>query len=198
MLSSNHDSPWVALTRVLPSFQMPDALHFPDRVLVDRLLAGDPEAADHFVTRFSRLVWAVLVRDVGMVHPQGDDVFQELFLRLWEDDYRRLRNWPGEGDFAGYLVPIVRHLAIDHVRGRRPERENPLPRPDEQDEPSTSEPDAEELAQLDGIANPLIALVTAMPWFLSALLYVMALWTYFVLMKLATTERLGAAATTSQ
>jgi RNA polymerase sigma-70 factor (ECF subfamily) len=89
------------------------------------------------------------VRDVGMVHPQGDDVFQELFLRLWEDDYRRLRNWSGEGDFAGYLVPIVRHLAIDHVRGRRPERENPLPRPDEQDEPSTSEPDAEELAQLE-------------------------------------------------
>jgi len=128
---------------------MSDALHLPDRVLVDRLLVGDPEAADLFVTRFSRLVWAVLVRDVGLVHPQGDDVFQDLFLRLWEDDYRRLRNWSGEGDFASYLVTIVRHLAIDHVRGRRPERENPLPRPDEQDEPGTLAPGPEELARLE-------------------------------------------------
>jgi RNA polymerase sigma factor (sigma-70 family) len=126
---------------------MSDALHLPDRVLVDRLLAGDPEAADLFVTRFSRLVWAVLVRDIGLVHPQGDDVFQDLFLRLWEDDYRRLRNWSGEGDFAAYLVTIVRHLAIDHVRGWQPEREHPLP--DDQDEPSTSEPGPEELARLE-------------------------------------------------
>ncbi len=53
--------------------------------------------------------------------------------------------WRGEGDFVGYLAPIVRNLALDRLR-REPE-----PRRDESDEnePATGEPDPEELAALD-------------------------------------------------
>lgn len=52
----------------------------------------------------------------------------------------------------------------------------------------------EEQALLEGVANPLIGLVVAMPWFVGAVLFVMALWTYLVLMKASTTEPFGAAA----
>ena len=128
---------------------MNDALHISDRVLVDRLISGDHEAADLFVTRFSRLVWAVLVRDFRLPGDLCEDLYQDLFLRLWDDDYRRLRNWSRDGDFASYLIPIVRHLAIDRLRARAPERENPLPEIDDHDHPCSAAPSQEELAALE-------------------------------------------------
>jgi RNA polymerase sigma factor (sigma-70 family) len=128
---------------------MSNALHISDRVLVDRLFAGEIEAADHFVTRFSQLVWTVLVRDFRIPQDLRDDLYQDVFLRLWEEDYRRLRLWSGEGSLASYLGPIVRHLAIDRLRTRVPERENPLPPQNEHDHPSSNEPSQEELAWLE-------------------------------------------------
>ena len=137
------------LTPLLLSLQMNDALHISDRVLVDRLISGDHEAADLFLTRFSRLVWAVLVRDFGLPRDRCEDLYQSLFLRLWEDDYRRLRNWSRQGDFASYLTTIVRHLALDLLRTRAPERENPLPDSDDHDHPCSAAPSQEELAALE-------------------------------------------------
>ena len=40
-----------------------------------------------------------------------------------------------------------------------------------------------------------IGLVVAIPWFIGVFLFVMALWTYLVMMKMAATERLGPAPT---
>jgi len=127
---------------------MTDALRIPDRVLVDRLLAGDPEAADLMVTRFNGLVWAILVRSFRLRDHQREELFQEVFVRLWEQDYRRIRMWSRAGDFASYLAPIVRHLALDRLR-RPDEREQPLPDPEGPgDDPATGEPDPLELARI--------------------------------------------------
>lgn len=128
---------------------MNDALHISDRVLVDRLISGDHEAADLFTTRFSRLVWAVLLRDFGLPRDLSEDLYQDLFLRLWDDDYRRLRNWSRQGDFASYLTTIVRHLSLDRLRARAPERENSLPESDDHDQPCSEAPGPEELATLE-------------------------------------------------
>jgi RNA polymerase sigma factor (sigma-70 family) len=125
---------------------MTDALRMPDRVLVDRLLAGDPEAADLFVTRFNGLVWAILVRSFRLRDDQREDLFQEVFVRLWEQDYRRIRMWSGDGDLASYLAPIVRHLALDRLR-RSDRREQPYPDPEgPAGDPASGEPDPLELA----------------------------------------------------
>ncbi len=120
-----------------------------DRQLIDRVLAGDPRVADAFVTRFTRLVWAILIRQTALAVGQIEDVYQEVFVRLWEDDYRRIRNWSRDGDFAAYLAPIVRHLALDALRKSPGDRERPLPEPDEADtEPIVGDPSPEELAHI--------------------------------------------------
>ncbi len=120
-----------------------------DRQWIDRVLDGDPHAADMFVTRYTRLVWAILIRQTGVAVGQVEDVYQEVFVRLWEDDYRRIRNWSRDGDFAAYLAPIVRHLALDALRKSPGDRERPLPEPDETDtEPIVGDPSPEELAHI--------------------------------------------------
>ncbi len=90
-----------------------------DRELIDAVVRGEPGAADRFVDQFSAFVWAVLARDLGVPRDQAGDLYQELFERLLENDYRRLIMWRGEGSFVSYLGPIVRRLAYDRLRARK-------------------------------------------------------------------------------
>ena len=88
-----------------------------DRDLIRAVLDGVPEAGDELVVRFTRFVYAILVRSFRFKSEVADDLYQEVFLRLMQDDYRRLALWRGDGDFADYLAPIVRNVARSHLRG---------------------------------------------------------------------------------
>ncbi len=121
-----------------------------DVELIHRVVAGDAEASDLFVARFTRLIWWVLVHEKRLDNESASEVYQTVFLRLWRDNYRSLRNWSGEGDFASYLTQIVRHLVVDLQRGRRPELHEPLSDPDEPgQEPQTPEVNADEIAWVE-------------------------------------------------
>ena len=121
-----------------------------DVALVHRVVTGDSEAADLFVARFTRLIWWVLIHEIRLDREPAGEVYQDVFVRLWRDNYRGLRNWTGEGDFASYLTPIVRHLAVDRLRGRHPERHEPLPDFDEAGhEPRAPEADVDEITWVE-------------------------------------------------
>jgi RNA polymerase sigma factor (sigma-70 family) len=122
-----------------------------DRALIHRVLDGDPKAADLFVARFTRLVWWILIHQLRLTPESAEEVYQDVFVHLWGDDYRRLRNWSGEGDFAAYLAPIVRHRGLDCIRRGNARREQPLPGIEEESgrEPIDDRPGPEELARLE-------------------------------------------------
>jgi len=110
---------------------------------------GDPRAATYFVDRFTPLVFGVLRRERGLSHEDAEDLYQQLFLRLYEDDWRRLRLWRGDGELASYLVPIVRNLVHEH---RRKEGREPAAAGDDDtgfDRLLDDEPTAEEQASLE-------------------------------------------------
>lgn len=87
-----------------------------DRELVDAVIAGNPEAAALFVERFFRFIAAVAGRFARTRTSLTHNVAQNVIRLLWDDDFRRLRMWSGEGDFASYLAPIVKHKAVDYLR----------------------------------------------------------------------------------
>lgn len=111
------------------------------------MIEGVPGAGDEFVLRFSRYVYAILLRNLRLPGEVADDLYQQVFVRLWEDGFRRLRLWRGEDDFAGYLAPIVRNLAAEHFRraARRPASGNP----EEFEGIARDEPTPEELAAVE-------------------------------------------------
>ena len=78
-----------------------------DRELVDAVIAGDPEAAALFVERFFRFIVAIAGRFARTRTSLAHNVSQNVIRHLWDDDFRRLRKWSGEGDFASFLAPIV-------------------------------------------------------------------------------------------
>ncbi len=106
---------WASVSR---KSQIADRFMYSDGELIARVVGGDPAAADLFVGRFGRFVLCILGRGLNLATQDAEEVFQQVWLRLWEDDYRRLRHWRGEGEFKSYLAILVRRAAYDYLRAR--------------------------------------------------------------------------------
>jgi RNA polymerase sigma factor (sigma-70 family) len=108
-----------------------------DAQLVSRCRAGDPEAWNEFVERFSRYVYAICGRGFRLAQPDAEDVFQEVFARAYE----RLPELRSDDAVRPWLAQLTRRLCIDRLRLNA------------RDTPSDTEPDEREvddvLSQLD-------------------------------------------------
>jgi RNA polymerase sigma factor (sigma-70 family) len=109
-----------------------------DAELVSRCRAGDPAAWNELVERFSRYVFAIAVQAFRLSPPDAEDVFQEVFARVYEH-LDRLRN---DDAVRPWIAQLTRRLCIDRLRTTG--REAPA-------DPETLEPQEadETLAQLD-------------------------------------------------
>ena len=96
-----------------------------DHQLVNRVLNGDRAAADHLVLRFQYKIKGVLFsfRDL---RSEADDLFQEVFARVFADECRALRQWRGDPLHA-YLANIARNVARDRYRALQRIPDDELP-----------------------------------------------------------------------
>jgi RNA polymerase sigma-70 factor (ECF subfamily) len=124
-----------------------------DRTLINNVINRVPGASDLFVDRFSKFVYSVLHRNLGVMPDVADDLHNLVFLRLFDDGCKRLRNWSQDGNFVNYLGTIVRNLANDHFRKLTVRRELSLELPDGEDDtswaidPVSTDPSPEEEAE---------------------------------------------------
>jgi RNA polymerase sigma-70 factor (ECF subfamily) len=86
----------------------------PDAVVVVRCRAGDHEAWNELVNRYSRYVFAITTQGFKLAPTDAEDVFQEVFARTYEHlgrlrDDAAIRPWIGQ---------LTRRLCIDQLRGR--------------------------------------------------------------------------------
>lgn len=99
-----------------------------DAALLEAVIAGDEPARGRFFERFQPLVrWALHVtfRRYDRPFPEEDahDLVHDIFLMLFVDNARRLRQYDGRNgaSFATWLRVVVTRHAIDRLR--RPQRE---------------------------------------------------------------------------
>jgi RNA polymerase sigma-70 factor (ECF subfamily) len=98
-----------------------------DAQLVSRCRAGDTDAWNEFVERFSRYVYAICGRGFRLPRQDAEDVFQEVFSRAFE----RLAELRNDDAVRPWLAQLTRRLCIDRLRLNA--RDNPSdPDPDEQ------------------------------------------------------------------
>jgi RNA polymerase primary sigma factor len=93
--------------------------------LAERTAGGFSTSADKAWRRFERLYAADIRRLVKRRFPKADateleDHFQDICLKLVEDDYRRIRAYKGDHAFTGYILQVVNRLLIDLMRKDAP------------------------------------------------------------------------------
>jgi RNA polymerase sigma factor (sigma-70 family) len=100
-----------------------------DAQLVSRCRAGEADAWNEFVERFSRYVYAICGRGFRLPQQDAEDVFQEVFARAYE----RLHDLRSDAAVRPWLAQLTRRLCIDRLRLVA------------RDTPSDSEPDEREV-----------------------------------------------------
>lgn len=84
------------------------------------MIRGDEAARDRFVRLCAPRAWAIFRNHFRFDADTAEDLFQQLFLHLAEDDFRRLKTFRGDSRFATWFARVCRNFATDHLRARRP------------------------------------------------------------------------------
>ncbi len=87
-----------------------------DAQLVERCRAGDGDAWNILVERFSRYVYAISVKGFRLSDEDAEDVFQEVFTRV----YTRLDTLRDDTALRPWIAQLTRRLCLDTIakRGR--------------------------------------------------------------------------------
>jgi RNA polymerase sigma-70 factor (ECF subfamily) len=83
-----------------------------DARLVARCRGGDEEAWRTLVDRFSRYVYAIAVQAFRLPEQDAEDVFQEVFARVYE----RLNTLRDDEAVRPWIAQLTRRLCIDRLR----------------------------------------------------------------------------------
>jgi RNA polymerase sigma factor (sigma-70 family) len=84
-----------------------------DAQLVSRCRNGDPDAWNELVERFARYVYAICSQAFRLPAQDAEDVFQEVFARVYEH-LDRLRD---DEAIRPWIAQLTRRLCIDRIRG---------------------------------------------------------------------------------
>lgn len=94
-----------------------------ERKLLGECLEGVESAWDVLVRRYSRLVYHTIKRTLSRYGNTAhadvvEDIFQEFFLSLFHDDFKKLRQFRGEKgcSLASWLRVVASRLTIDYLR----------------------------------------------------------------------------------
>jgi RNA polymerase sigma factor (sigma-70 family) len=101
-----------------------------DGQLVARCRAGDQEAWNELVDRFSRYVYAIAVQAFKLPEHDAEDVFQEVFTRAYEH-LHKLRD---DDAIRPWLAQLTRRLCIDRLRAGSQEQPEDLVEPADVDD----------------------------------------------------------------
>jgi RNA polymerase sigma-70 factor (ECF subfamily) len=83
-----------------------------DAKLVARCRGGDGDAWRELVERFSRYVYAIAMQGFRMSEHDAEDVFQEVFARVYE----RLDSLREDDAFRPWIAQLTRRVCIDRLR----------------------------------------------------------------------------------
>jgi RNA polymerase sigma factor (sigma-70 family) len=123
-----------------------------EKALLSGCLNGEKTAWDAFVLQYSSLVYHTIKKTFTLYHlePRADlveDLFQEVFLSLLRDDFRKLSQFKGERgcSLASWLRVVVARITIDFLRKQqRPTEEVSESLQSNQPDPQASLIDEEE------------------------------------------------------
>jgi RNA polymerase sigma factor (sigma-70 family) len=104
-----------------------------DGQLVARCRAGDRQAWNELVDRFSRYVYAIAVQAFKLPEHDAEDVFQEVFTRAYEH-LPKLRD---DDAVRPWLAQLTRRLCIDRLRAGAHEQPEELVEPLDADDTIT-------------------------------------------------------------
>ncbi len=83
--------------------------------LLKKVIQQDSLAMRRFVEISERIIYGAIHQFNGLDQHEIADLFQTIYLKLFEDDMRRMKLWKGDSEFSTYLYRIVLNLVKDYL-----------------------------------------------------------------------------------
>jgi len=100
-----------------------------ERTLIAGCVKSDKAAWDSFVEQYSALVYHTIRKTFVTYHvdlspDSADDLYQEFFLAILRDDFRKLRQFKGDRGctLASWLRVVAARLTIDYLRSEKTQK----------------------------------------------------------------------------
>ncbi len=92
--------------------------------LLRRVIGGEQAAFDELTRKYSSFVMACIHKTLQQysfspVREDVEDLHNGLFVSLFENDFRRIRQYQGRASFETYLKVIVMRQVVDFLRRQR-------------------------------------------------------------------------------
>lgn len=98
-----------------------------DLDFVQKCIKGDKRSWDQFVDKYSRLIYNYInsvfkIKGYSFIQENVDDLFQEIFLSLAQDNFRRLKSFKGKNGCSldSWLRQVTINRTIDYIRKFKP------------------------------------------------------------------------------
>lgn len=92
-----------------------------EQSLINQVILGDPDAIRVFFKNYKKLIYHTIHGFKFIPKSEVDDYFNNFFVRLMEDEWRRLTLWRCDCSLSTYLVTILKNYLKDEGRKNRPE-----------------------------------------------------------------------------
>ena len=102
---------------------MSQLLSLSDVELVQRCRAGDPDAWNALIERFSRYVYAICTQGFRLKEADAEDVYQDVFTRV----YTRLETLRDDAAIRPWIAQLTRRACLDAISAGK--REQPVAEP---------------------------------------------------------------------
>ncbi len=89
--------------------------------LVDRCRLGDADAWRDLVDEYSAYVHAIVVRAYRIPADDAEDIFQDVFARVFE----RLETLRDDEALRAWIAQVSRNMCVDHIRRARDQEQLP-------------------------------------------------------------------------
>ncbi|UCM89099.1 RNA polymerase sigma factor SigM [Streptomyces marincola] len=129
-----------------------------DKELLERHIAGDPDAFSEIVRRHRDRLWAVALRTLGD-REEAADALQDAFVSA----YRAAHTFRGQAAVTTWLHRITVNACLDRVRKAKTRRTDPMPEPERLENLLTPHESAEVPAERQDLRRQLSAALTQLP-----------------------------------
>jgi RNA polymerase sigma factor (sigma-70 family) len=84
--------------------------------LIQKVLDNDNSAVIEFIKLAEPLVWGALYKYDQLSQEEREDIFQNIFLKLFSNEKRRIKMWKGNSKFSTYLYMITMNSTLDYLK----------------------------------------------------------------------------------
>lgn len=84
--------------------------------LIQKVLDNDNSAIIEFIKLAEPLVWGALFKYDQLSEEEREDIFQNIFLKLFSNDKKRIKMWQRKSKFSTYLYMITMNTALDYLK----------------------------------------------------------------------------------